>query len=153
MKNIKRYINPALLLSLGLLTGLALSPFSLVQSSHYEYESMDEHRDHYLGHRDQMVGHMINGGEYQCCLEKPCTYCLEKTPGHGEGASCHCLSDLVEGEHPCGECIGEILEGHGNQYLTKYFARSIAEEVGEQHIDTLRSIVEEKYNYPVEKQL
>jgi hypothetical protein len=91
--------------------------------------------------------------KYRCCLEKPCVYCIEKTPGHGEGAACECLKDIMEGVHPCGECIGEILEGHGNPLIAEYFAQSIAEEVGEEHLDTLKEIVEEKYGIPVDEQI
>ncbi|MBU0598258.1 hypothetical protein KKF61_04695 [Patescibacteria group bacterium] len=106
---------------------------------------MDEQRDHYLMHKEHMINELLDEGEYQCCLEKPCAYCLEKTPGHGEGASCHCLEDVVNGEHPCGECMGEILEGHGNPHLTEYFAESIAEEVGEEHMEDIQQIIDEKY--------
>ncbi len=114
---------------------------------------MDEHRMSFLSQRNGMVSTMMAHGQYRCCLEKPCTYCIEKTPGHGEGAACDCLSDVVNGQHPCGECIGEILEGHGNPYLAEYFAAAIGEEVGMQHINTLREIISEKYNISIEAQL
>ena len=114
--------------------------------------NMDEHRDHFLTHRDSMVKEMLEHGDYRCCLKTPCTYCIEKTPGHGEGASCDCLADIVAGVHPCGECIGEILEGHGNQYLAEYFAVAIGEEVGEKYTDTLRSIISDKYDISIEDQ-
>ena len=113
---------------------------------------MDEHRHAVISHKDIIQEELISQGEFACCLEKPCTYCIEKTPGHGEGASCHCLTDVVEGKHPCGECIGEIMEGHGNPLLAQYFAQSIAEEVGEQHLSTLKQIVLEKYDLPVSQQ-
>ena len=122
-------------------------------NNHMSMNTMDEHRGEFLSHRDGMVEEMIEHGMYRCCLENPCTYCIEKTPGHGEGATCDCLADIVAGVHPCGECIGEILEGHGNPYLAEYFAVAIAEEVGVQHTDTLREIIAEKYDFPVEKQL
>jgi hypothetical protein len=96
---------------------------------------------------------MINQEDYACCLDKPCTYCIEKTPGHGEGPTCRCLDDVVEGRNPCGECIGEILEGHGNRFLAKYFASAIAEEVGEDYTDTLKEIISDKYDISVEEQI
>jgi len=114
--------------------------------------NMDEHRGEFLSHRDSMIDHMREHGGYRCCLKDSCTYCIGKTPGHGEGATCDCLADIVAGEHPCGECIGEILEGHGNPYLAEYFAVAIAEEVGTQYTDTLREIIADKYDFPVEKQ-
>ena len=107
--------------------------------------SMDKKRDEFILQKQDIQGELLSQGDYACCLEKPCTYCIEKTPGHGEGATCTCLEDVVNGVHPCGECIGEILEGHGNPYLKKYFAEAIAEEVGEQHLETLKQIIEEKY--------
>jgi hypothetical protein len=116
-------------------------------------ENMDERRLKFISEKESMVEEMLMDHGYRCCLEKPCTYCIEKTPGHGEGAACNCLEDVVTGKHPCGECIGEILEGHGNRFLAKYFATSIAEEVGEHHIETLRKIVSEKYEISIEEQL
>ena len=38
------------------------------------------------------------------------------------------------------------MEGHGNPYLSQYFAKSIAEEVGAQHLDTRKQIISEKYD-------
>ncbi len=90
-------------------------------------------------------------GDYACCLEKPCTYCIEKSPKHGEGATCTCLEDIMNGVHPCGECIGEILEGHGNLFIAKYFATAIAEETGEE--EAIQRIIKEKYGVPVGEQI
>ncbi len=114
--------------------------------------SIDERRETFISAKHDIMGEMMGQGKYRCCLEKPCMYCIEKTPKHGEGAECSCLEDVVNGVHPCGECIGEIMEGHGNQYLSKYFAKAIAEEVGEQHTDTLKQIMQEKYGIPVDEQ-
>jgi hypothetical protein len=96
---------------------------------------------------------MIDKGNYKCCLDKPCTYCIEKTPGHGEGATCTCLEDVINHKHPCGECIGEILEGHGNRFLAKHFASSIAEEVGEEHLDSIKQIISSKYDISTDEQI
>lgn len=105
--------------------------------------SMDEKREEFITLKESIQGDLMPDGRYRCCLEKPCTYCIEKTPGHGEGAICDCLSDVVNGVHPCGECIGEILEGHGNPYLKEYFAEAIAEKTGEQ--EAIQRIIDEKY--------
>lgn len=129
------------------------SDMEMMMADSVSMENMNEHRTVFISHRDSMVNEMLEHGEYRCCLETPCTYCIEKTPGHGEDATCDCLADVVAGKHPCGECIGEILEGHGNPYLAEYFARAIAEEVGEQHIATLREIIKDKYDFPINKQL
>lgn len=127
--------------------------FQLIPSMSFGHGEMDDMRDEFISLKSSIQGGMRGQHMYRCCLEKPCAYCIEKTPGHGEGAACDCLSDIVNGVHPCGECIGEILEGHGNLYLAEYFAVSIAEEVGEAHLDTLRQIIFEKYGIPVENQL
>ena len=126
--------------------------FFYLPSLNHSTMNTEEKREHFISLKNNMQLELIDNREYKCCLEKPCTYCIEKTPGHGEGASCNCLKDIVEGVHPCGECIGEILEGHGNPNLAKYFANAIAEEVGEEHIQTLKEIIEEKYDATVDEQ-
>ena len=113
---------------------------------------MDSKRDAFISLKEDIQGNMRGNHQYRCCLETPCTYCIEKSPGHGEGAECDCLSDLVYGVHPCGECIGEIMEGHGNKYLAEYFAKAIAEKVGEEHLPTLKQIMFEKYGVAIEDQ-
>ena len=113
---------------------------------------MDEKRTSFISLKEDIQHNMKSQHQYRCCLEKPCTYCIEKTPKHGEEAACDCLSDIVDGIHPCWECIGEIIEGHGNPYLAEYFATAIAEEVGEQHLATLKQIISEKYDISVEEQ-
>lgn len=107
--------------------------------------SMDEKHDHFISLKNSIQDDMRMQHKYRCCLEKPCASCLSLTPWHGEGAECDCLSDIVNGVHPCGECVGGILAGRGNPYLVEYFAEAIAEKVGEEHLSTLKKIIEEKY--------
>ncbi len=57
----------------------------------------------------------ISAGEYRCCLESPCSYCLLKY------GNCDCLDEVINGEVPCGECLGEIMEGEGNKLLKDRF--------------------------------
>lgn len=116
---------------------------SLFTTAFHDLQPMEMRREHFISMRDSMVQDMIPRGEYRCCLVKPCTYCIEKSPGHGEGAVCNCLEDIVNGRHPCGECIGEILEGHGNPYLKEYFAAAIADKTG--NLDAIQRIIDEKY--------
>jgi len=87
---------------------------------------------------------------YRCCLDEPCSQCVELTPDHGEGARCDCLVDVVTGKHPCSECTGGILTGHGNPLLAEYFAESIAEGVGREHKPALSKIIERRYSMPGE---
>ena len=61
---------------------------------------MEKEREDFISLKNKIIGEQISHGKYKCCLEKPCTYCIEKTPGHGEGATCDCLQDIVEGNHP-----------------------------------------------------
>jgi hypothetical protein len=146
------------LIGLGILTLILLlvttNTITMFTHPHMNMDEMDmdEHRESFITQKQLIIGELIGKEEYQCCLEKPCTYCIEKTPGHGKGATCSCLADIINGVHPCGECIGEILEGHGNPLLAEYFAKAIAEEVGEQHTDTLKHIIQEKYDFPIEQQ-
>ena len=60
---------------------------------------------------------LIKEGKYRCCLKEPCSYCLE----HGE---CDCIDSVMEGKAPCGECLGELIEGEGNPYLDRELIRS-----------------------------
>tara|TARA_Y100000310_G_C20631908_1_gene789110 strand:+ start:585 stop:1043 length:459 start_codon:yes stop_codon:yes gene_type:complete len=121
----------------------------------HDHEMMDmgEMREHHISLKDEIIKNQIPMHKYRCCLENPCAYCIEKTPGHGKGATCDCLSDVVNGVHPCGECIGEIMEGHGNPFLAQYFAKAIAEKVGMQHIGSLKAIMFDMYGIAVADQV
>ena len=137
----------------GILGILVIVGIFLSFNSFMNQRDIDLKRDKFISLKQDIQGNLLPQGNYQCCLEKPCTYCIEKSPGHGKGATCSCLEDIVNGVHPCGECIGEILEGHGNKFLAKYFAKAIAEEVGEQYSDSLKEIISEKYGISVGEQL
>lgn len=141
------YLMIAIFFLVGSLVGATFfgKGWFMMNNGEHHNMSMDEHRSEFIEKKEEIIGTLIAKGDYACCLEIPCTYCIEKTPGHGEGAICNCLDDVVNGVHPCGECIGEILEGHGNRFLSPYFAQAIAEEVGEQHLETLKEIIAEKY--------
>jgi hypothetical protein len=143
-------------LAAGLLAGFFMhsitAPATASTENAFAEKSIEEKRLEFISERDAIVAEMKEQGLYRCCLEKPCTYCIEKTPKHGEGAACTCADDVLSGRHPCGECIGEILEGHGDPNLAKYFARAIAEEVGEQHLGHLKEMIADKYNITVEEQ-
>lgn len=108
--------------------------------------SMDHMHEKFNTLKDSFHEEMLSQGKYRCCLEKPCNTCLALTPWHGEGPECDCLEDVINGEAPCGECVGGILAGRGNPYLAEYFPASIAEGVGEQHLDALKQIIAEKYD-------
>ena len=152
-------INKVLIILFALLIGFSFGRFLIPHSEtkhmeHHEVMHNDsEDRESMISMKNEIIGKNITDEKYKCCLENPCTYCIEKTPGHGEGDTCLCLEDVVNGEHPCGECIGEILEGHGNRFLAKYFAEAISEEVGEEHKDTLKQIMFEKYGIAIEEQV
>lgn len=107
--------------------------------------SVPEQRDVWIEVANNIRGTLAAEGKYDCCLEKPCWYCIQKTPGHGEGAECTCRQDILAGRHPCGECIGEILEGHGLPELKPYYAKAIAHKVGEQHLEHLQEIIDDMY--------
>ena len=148
----------AIVLSI-LLLGFVFGRYWGVGSMHGHHMQEHNHeeemgsREMFIGMKDQMIKDMIADENYKCCLEKPCAYCIEKTPGHGEGATCKCLEDVMNGVHPCGECIGEIMEGHGNRFISKYFASAIAEEVGLEHLEMLKLIMSDKYGVSVADQI
>lgn len=144
----KTAIAAMVLLLIGSTLGFYLAP----RQMNHEAMEMGMRGELFVAEKNAMQHEMLSSGNYSCCLEVPCTYCIEKTPGHGQGPTCNCLKDVVEGKHPCGECIGEILEGHGNRFLAKYFAKAIAEEVGEEHTEILKQIIAAKYEISIETQ-
>jgi len=143
-RNAKPWIPAFALLVVGALLGLAVAHLPT---------GIERQRSDFLALEHGIQQELRPQHRYRCCLKEPCAYCIGKTPEHGEGASCDCLADVVNGEHPCGECMGEILEGHGNPYLAEYYAKSLADELGEQHLPELRLIIAEKYNISVEEQV
>ncbi len=153
-KNI--WLGVAFILAAGILVGffthsLTIPAMPSAEKTFAE-KSIDEKRLEFISEKDAIITEMKEKGMYRCCLEKPCMYCIEKTPGHGEGAACTCAQDVLDGVHPCGECIGEILEGHGDPNLAQYFAKSIAHKVGEQHQEHLKGIIADMYDISVEEQ-
>ncbi len=131
-------------INLIVLLGFLIAFVTSSTGTSFEHMDMDEKRDTFISLKEDIQQDLMPKHGYRCCLVKPCTYCIEKTPGHGEGAVCDCLSDVVNGVHPCGECIGEILEGHGNPYLKEYFAEAIAEKTGQKK--ALKKIISKKYD-------
>ncbi len=146
--NNKRQIGISIIAALAVIG--SIFTFSYMTFAHKDIE---EQRKTFIETKNSIIGELIMDGKYACCLSKPCMYCIEKTPGHGEGATCNCLEDVVTGKHPCGECIGEIMEGHGNPFLAKFFARAIAEEVGEEYHEALKEMIKDKYDISVEEQM
>jgi hypothetical protein len=108
--------------------------------------NIEEMREDFISQKTKIIGLMAAQGDYDCCLEKACMYCIEKTPGHGEGAECYCREDVLNGVHPCGECIGEIMEGHGKPELAPYYAKAIAEKVGQEFESDLQQMITAMYS-------
>lgn len=140
-----------IVLVVSFLSGSLIMYFAMDTSMNMENMDMDMKRETFISLKEDIQKEHLMNGDFKCCLDKPCTYCIEKSPGHGEDATCSCLEDIMEGKHPCGECIGEILEGHGNPLLSEYFARAIAEKTGQE--EAIKRIIAEKYNMPIEEQV
>ncbi len=138
-------------LALVLIAGMSVGYFIKPSAPSEDHLAMIKNKDvadqrtDFIALADNIKAEMAKQGKYNCCIEKPCTYCIKKTPGHGEGAACECMDNILKGEHPCGECIGEILEGHGEPELRPYFAKAIAHKVGEQHEAHLQEIIDDMY--------
>lgn len=116
-------------------------------------KNIDAQRIEFISQKEAIIKKLIAQGEYQCCLKKPCISCIEESPDHGQGITCKCMRDVVNWNSPCGECMGEILEGRGNPYLVQYFAIALADQIGEQYLDTLKQIISEKYGISIREQL
>ncbi len=148
----KKIFLSVLVLPLTILV-LAFLIIGLTGEGRLLHQSLADERQDLIKHQKAIISRLITKGDYACCLKEPCSYCIEENSKHGVGASCECLKDVVEGHHPCGECMGEILEGHGNPYLSKYFAPAIADEVGTRYLDTLDKIMADKYNLEEENKI
>lgn len=155
MKKEKSYQNAWILILAVISIGSLIALSTIGNTRHVMSHEMgvEEKRESFIELKESIQEDLMPHGKYRCCLEKPCVYCIEKTPGHAEGAICNCLEDVVTGVHPCGECIGEILEGHGNPHLAQYFATAIAEKVGMHHVDVIKQMISEKYDISIEEQL
>ena len=128
-------------LVVGVLLALLLLSVSLDFS--YELKDTASKQRYILEKQEELKLSLIEQGRYKCCLEKPCSYCLEHTD---KQMVCDCLEDVMEGKAPCGECLGEILEGEGNHLIKEYFSASLADELGEENKAMLDSIIEKKYS-------
>jgi len=127
------------------------SVLAAVEGKSVEDKSMDGMIKKYLTLKRDIITKIQDKGEYRCCLKKVCSRCIMYH--HHDGTThCPCANDVLAGKAPCGECIGEILEGEGDPVYAKSFAKAIAEKVGEEHLGTLRKIIADKYNVPVEEQ-
>ncbi len=126
--------------------GLPMGPHMNSPMNHGEERNKADGDEEIAKKVDRGVKKLLAEGKYKCCLSEPCSYCFEE----GE---CDCLDNIMNGKHPCGECMGEILEGEGNPLLAEYFAAAIADEVGEEYKPALKQIIADKYGMPIEEQL
>ena len=112
-----------------------------------------EYNKEIIAEQDKGIKNLLATGRYKCCLTKPCSYCFSDPDHQDKELVCDCLEDIINGKHPCGECIGEILEGNGNPLISEYFATAIAEEVGSDYLPTLKQIIADKYGVSIDQQL
>ncbi len=129
---------------------MAMSSFSMGHTA--EKYSTDYNKE-VASEQDDAIKNLITEGRYKCCLEDPCSYCFSDLDHQDRELVCDCLVDIMNGKAPCGECIGEILEGKGNFLIAEYFATAIAEEVGNEQLPALKEIITSKYGIPVEEQI
>ena len=120
---------------------------------HNTAKNSKEYNKEIITEKDEAVKKLLAEGRYKCCLLRPCSYCFSDTDHQDRELVCDCLLDIMNGKHPCGECIGEILEGNGNPLISEYFATAIAEKVGEDYLIALKQIIADKYEMPVDSQL
>ncbi len=120
---------------------------------HSSVKYSKEYNKEIISEKNESIKNLLTEGRYKCCLTKPCSYCFSDPDHQDKELVCDCIKDIMEGKHPCGECIGEILEGNGNPLISEYFATAIAEKVGENHLVVLKQIIADKYDMPIDKQL
>ncbi len=123
------------------------------QMNHSGQMSVNQYNKEIVAEKNEGIRNLLAEGRYKCCMKEPCFRCFSKPGAHDKELVCDCMIDIYNGKHPCGECIGEILEGEGNPLMAEYFATAIAEKLGEQHLAMLKQIISEKYGIPAEQQI
>ena len=143
-------------LALVLIGGVVFSTVFFMPSSkmnHRAEKYSTEHNKEIIAEMDEGIKNLLAEGRYKCCMLKPCSRCFSNPDHHDKELVCDCLVDIMNGKHPCGECLGEILEGNGNPLISEYFATAIAEKIGEDYLPALKSIIADKYDMPADRQL
>ena len=136
----------------GLVSTLILGVILLGSTLVMPNTSMGHDAEQFSTEYNKQVG-TEEEARHKCCLENPCSYCFSDKEHQDRELVCDCLVDIMNGKHPCGECIGEILEGKGNALIAEYFATAIAEEVGTKYLSTIQNIITDKYGIPITEQL
>ncbi len=143
-------------LTLFLIGGIIAGVFLFMPVSgvnHSTTKNTTEDNKKIAANTDAGIKSLLADGRYKCCLLKPCSYCFSDSEHQDRELVCGCINDIMEGKHPCGECIGEILEGKGNPLISEYFASAISEEVGAKYLPVLKNIIADKYDMPVDRQI
>jgi len=107
--------------------------------------SVDQQRASLISLKTGIQQKLIPRHGYRCCLDTPCMSCIEEAGAHGHGATCDCLSDIVNGAPPCGECVGGILAGRGNPYLVEFYPGVVSGIIGQEYLPALKSFFAEMY--------
>ena len=110
---------------------IAFVLFSKISVFNFIIDIVDNPRAAISDHQRSEIHKLTKEGKYRCCLNTPCTYCFVNSSIKNDNMICDCLDEVVSGEVPCGECVGEILEGNGNKYLTEYFPEIISKVIYE----------------------
>ena len=129
-----------------ILTVVFAALFLITFTGVYRFGSNSFHNDMFSGYRHNS---MMSGSKYGCCSLTPCIFCLNDPEHNGV---CDCFEEVINGESPCTECVGNILQGNSNKYLAKSFAKAISEKMGDEYLLTLKEIIAQKYNVPVNEQ-
>lgn len=144
------------MVALVLIGGVVFSNVLFMPNSemnHLAEKHSTEHNKEVIAEMDEGIKNLLADGKYKCCMLKPCSRCFADPDHHDKELVCDCLVDIMNGKHPCGECLGEILEGNGNPLISEYFATAIAEKIGEDYLLPLKNIIASKYDMPVDQQL
>ena len=114
----------------------------------------DGEREELISLRESIQIELISNGKYKCCLEKPCTYCIEKTPGHGEGAICTCLEDIANGIAELKNQTGEEIKSSLTTINTNIEAllnNQLAPDELRNYLQQIKDILIEKGDRSLEK--
>ncbi len=86
----------------GLISGFVFG----IQSSDFEKLNAEEMHQRIIQERDFAINQAVDSGDYECCINPPCTMCYMEanqwnnyTPG-----TCACDDLIAQGKEPCPQC-------------------------------------------------
>jgi len=94
---------------IGFLTG-----FYIFDKLNPKFESLDAEEMHaqILANRDFAIQKAVETGDYNCCINPPCTMCYMEANqwNNFKAGTCACDDLIAQGKEPCPQCENDLCE-------------------------------------------